>query len=166
MKKDSRKVGKTVRVRRLAWTALVVVLLTDLPTYRLSAQAPNGTAPAGYRYGKWAAAAAAIGFGVLGVEAHNRADRSYRTLLDYCRTSQCRVDPSGRYLDPAAEARYQTVVEGDRAARAYFIGAQAALAGAVTLFVLELKYAPKGPPNIPFNGLVLEPGRIGLRVRW
>ena len=141
-------------------------LLTALPTYRLSAQAPNGTAPAGYRYGKWAAAAAAIGFGVLGVEAHNRADNAYRTLLDYCRSSQCRVDPSGGYLDPAAEAQYQNVVEGDRAARTWFIGAQAALVGAVTLFVLELKYAPKGPANIPFNGLVLEPGRIGWRVAW
>ena len=142
------------------------LLLLGVVPSALAAQNGGGPPPAGYRYGKYAAAAAAIGFGVLGIEAHNRADRSYRTLLDYCRSSQCRVDPSGRYLDPAAEAQYQNVVEGDRAARVWFIGAQAALAGAVTLFVLELKYAPKGPPNIPFNGLVLEPGRIGWRVAW
>jgi len=68
-------------------------------------------------------------------------------------------------VDPAAEAQYQNVVEGDRAARTWFIGAQAALVGAVTLFVLELKYAPKGPANIPFHGLIVEPGRLGVRLR-
>lgn len=141
-----------------------VMLLAAIPSF-VAAQTQD-PAPAGYRYGKWAAAAAAVGFTVLGIESHNDADRAYRGLLDYCRTARCRLDASGRYVDPGAEARYEAVVAGDRGARAWFIGAQAALAGAVVLFVLELKHAPRGPENIPFHGLVLEPGRVGWRVEW
>lgn len=140
-------------------------LLTALPTYRLTAQQP-GTAPYGYRYGKWAAAATAIGFTALGLSAHNRADRAYATLLDYCRTSFCPIGSDGRYTDPVAEAHYRAVSAGDREARAWLIGGQVALAGAVALFVMELKYKGRGPRNIPFNGLVLEPGRVGMRVSW
>jgi len=52
----------------------------------------------------------------------------------------------------------------DREARAWFIGGQAAIAGAVALFILEIRHGPREPSNIPFSGLVLEPGRLGVRA--
>jgi hypothetical protein len=79
------------------------------------------------------------------------------------------VGPDGRYLDPSAEERYQRVVVGDRRARAWLVGGQVALVGSVALFVIELT-REKGSQNIPYSGLVVEPGRygtrVGFRLRW
>jgi len=157
--------------RRLAVTACVSCLLSAVATPPMAAQvqAPREvTTPAGIHYGKWAAAAVAAGFTALGIRSHNRADDDFRALADYCRVQgTCAIATDGRYTDPAAEARYQHVVHGDRAARVWLISGQAALVGSVVLFVLELK-RERGPANIPYAGLVVEPGpqgtRIGLRI--
>jgi hypothetical protein len=81
----------------------------------------------------------------------------------------CPLGQDGRYTDPGAEARYQAVVSGDRAARAYLLGGQAALAATVVLFVLELK-REQGTRNIPYSPFIVAPGeygtRVGFRIAW
>lgn len=161
-----RAVGRYVR--RVATFA--VVLLTALPPNRLSAQAPRTPAPPTLHYGKWAAAALAVSFTGLGLRAHHEADDAFRNLVDYCLNAGCTLGTDGRYMDPGAEARYRDVQHGDRAARAWFIGGQAALAGAVLLFVLELRHDDREPRNIPYRrqSLLVEPGpfqsRFGVRL--
>ena len=84
--------------------------------------------------------------------------------MDYCQqVGGCALGPDGRYTSPEAEARYRAVVHGDRAARAYLLGAQAGLVGSVVMFVLELKRG-RGTRNIPYSGLIVRPGRFGTRV--
>jgi len=132
----------------------------------LAAQDPAPPVPAGYHYGKWLAAAFAVGFTTLAVRSHNAADRAYNGLLAYCRAGSCAVGPDGHYVDPDAEARYQDVTRGDRDARALFVGAQASLASAVVLFVLEVHRSSREPPNIPYHGLTVTPHLGGVDVGW
>jgi hypothetical protein len=129
-------------------------------------QAPHEqrTAPV-IKWGKWAAAAAAVGFMTLGVRQHNAGDAAFSDLVHYCRTSLCALTPDGRYADPQAEARYQRVVRDDRSARVWLVAGQVSAIGAAVLFVLELR-SSKEPPNIPYSGLVVEAGGYGTRVGW
>lgn len=118
------------------------------------------------RYGKWGAAAMFVAFTAAGAIAHDRANADWDRLAAYCRQGGvCNIGPDGRYANPRAESMYWDVVHLDRAARAWLIGGQVALAGAVTLFIIELR-RQHGPPNIPFNGFMVEPGRLGLRVGY
>ena len=118
------------------------------------------------RYGKWGAAAMFVAFTAAGAIAHDHANADWDRLASYCRQGGvCTIGPDGRYTNPRAEAMYWDVVHQDRAARVWLIGGQAALAGAVTLFVIELR-RHRGPPNIPFSGLTVEPGRLGLRLGY
>jgi len=115
------------------------------------------------RYGKWAALGAAASFTILGATAHDRADRDYEALLDHCRSlGPCSLAPDGRYADPAAEALYRRVRDGDRRARAWLVSGQLALLTGAVLFVADLKRG-KEPRNIPFSGYV-EAGRFGTKV--
>jgi hypothetical protein len=88
-------------------TLVIAALLAAPP---LSAQTPRTHAPPTVVYGKWAAAALAVGFTALGVRAHNQADANFQNLLDYCGTTGCQTSANGRYADPAAESRYGSVV--------------------------------------------------------
>jgi hypothetical protein len=119
--------------------------------------------PPAIHYGKWVTAALALGFTGLGLRAHNGADTEFRNLVDYCTRAGCVLGPDGRYANAEAEARYRAVVHGDRAARAYLLGGQAALVGSVVLFVLELKRG-RGTRNIPYAGLIVETGPRGTRL--
>ena len=150
---------------RIAFAAFTTVTTFTVAPLAAQVQAPRDVpTPAAIHYGKWAAAAAAAGFTALGIRSHNRADDDFRALSDYCRVQgTCIVGGDGRYTDPGAEARYRQVVHGDRMARAWLISGQAALVGSVVLFVLELQ-RDRGPKNIPFSGLVVEPGPLGTRV--
>lgn len=115
------------------------------------------------RYGKWAALGLAAGFTALGATTHDRADRDYSALLDYCRGSgPCPLGPDGRYTDPRAEALYSRVRDRDRTARAFLIGGQVALLSSAVLFVVDLTRG-KEPRNIPYAGYVAA-GRYGTRV--
>jgi hypothetical protein len=141
------------------------------PAFQPQTQSPRQEAtPRIVVYGKWVAAAASAGFTALGIREHNDADRAFADLARYCRQQQsCDVGPDGRYLDPAAEERYQRVVSGDRRARTWLVTGQLALVGSVALFVIELT-REKGSENIPYRGLLVEPGkygtRIGFRLPW
>ena len=120
--------------------------------------------PLAIHYGKWVTAALAVGFTALGVRAHNGADTDFRGLVEYChQVGGCALGPDGRYTSREAEARYRAVVRGDRAARAYLLGAQAALVGSVVMFVLELKRG-RSTRNIPYSGLIVETGPRGTRL--
>jgi len=70
------------------------------------------------RWGKWAAAAAAVGFTTLGIRQHNAGDAAFSDLVHYCRANLCTLTPAGRYADPQAEARYQRVVRDEFGERA------------------------------------------------
>jgi len=125
--------------------------------------------PAAVRYGKWAALGLAAGFTILGARTHDRADRDYTALLDFCRDhGPCPIGSDGRYTNPGAEALYARVRNGDRVARAWLVGGQVALVGSAVLFVMELK-GSKEPENIPFAPY-LSAGRhrtlVGLQVPW
>jgi hypothetical protein len=165
--------GQAVRNYRWHAATSVLFLLTACPpASSLAAQhqpqpAPAApSAPAVYRYGKWTAALLAAGATAMGISTHNAADRAYDDLIDWCRDNPCRLRPDGYYMDAEAEARYDVVVRRDRAARVWFVAGQAALAGAVALFILEIRHGPRDPANVPFSGLVLEPGRVGWKLTW
>ncbi|MFI5208370.1 MAG: hypothetical protein ACHQX4_10155 [Gemmatimonadales bacterium] len=125
--------------------------------------ASNPTPPA-VKYGKWGAAALFAAFTAAGAIEHNAADDRFRALEQYCiSTGPCAIGPDGRYTNPDAESRYQAVVQRDRVARVWFLSGQIAMGGAAALFVVELLH-DHGTRNIPYSGLVVEPGKIGLRV--
>jgi len=102
-------------------------------------------------YGKWLAAAAAIGFTVLGAQEHNKSNDVYSGLLDLCREddSNCVLTTNGTYVDPTAEEMYQSSLSYDRRARARLIAGQAMLLLCAGLFVADLRH--KGPENIPVH---------------
>lgn len=150
---------------------LVALLLGHWATGPLAAQAPNEPAPARtsafVHYGKWGAAALFAGLTAIGAIEHGNANHAFNGLQDYCKAgNSCTIGQDGRYANPVAEARYQEVVRGDRAARVFLVSGQVALAGATTLFILEL-LKDRGTHNIPFNGLRVAPGTAGTtRVGW
>jgi hypothetical protein len=129
---------------------------------------PPSRTPAAIRYGKFAALGLAAGLTTLGAVNHHRADAYYRDLLTLCRDhGPCPIGWDGRYAT-APEALYQRVVRGDRSARLWLLGGQAALAGSAVLFVMELK-RKKGPENIPFSPYVAAGSfgtRVGVRLSW
>jgi hypothetical protein len=130
---------------------------------------PPARTPAAIRYGKFAALGVAAGLTALGAVNHRRADAYYRDVLTLCRDrGPCPIGPDGRYTNAAAEALYQRVVRGDRSARLWLIGGQAALAGSAVLFVMELK-RKTGPGNIPFSPYIVAGSfgtRVGVQLSW
>jgi hypothetical protein len=148
-------------VRRLAIAALLL-----LPAAAQAQTAPRiDTVPALVRHGKWVGAAAFAGVITMAVVQHNSANRAWDRLVEYCNTANCALAPDGRYQDAGAEAHYQNVVRGDRAARVWLIAGQVTLVGTAALFVLELT-RERGTTNIPFSGLLVEPGRVGWRLSF
>jgi hypothetical protein len=137
----------------------------------LAQQTPAAPEPSAHhgspviKWGKWAAAAAAVSFTTLGIRQHNAGDAGFSDLVHYCRTTLCTLAPGGRYADPEAEALYQRVVRDDRLARVWFIGGQVAALGSALLFVLELRRT-REPPSIPFSGLVVRSDAYGVRLGW
>ena len=129
---------------------------------------PPARTPAAIRYGKFAALGVAAGLTTLGAVSHHRADAYYRDLLTLCRDhGPCPIGWDGRYAT-APEALYQRVVRGDRSARLWLLGGQAALAGSAVLFVMELK-RKKGPENIPFSPYIVAGSfgtRVGVQLSW
>ncbi len=142
------------------------------PDVRLVATAPAAAQgnrqepdrpPAIVRHGKWAAAGLFAGSIALAVVQHSAANDALDDLRVFCRTGSCVIGPDGRYADVDAEALYQRVVSGDRAARVWLIAGQAAFVGTAALFIIDLK-GRRGRTNIPFQGLVVTPGRLGIRL--
>ena len=121
------------------------------------------------KYGKWLLVAGSIGMNYLALQSHHQAEDAFDILEAACLQdrSRCAVGPDGSYTNPVTEELYQTSLHHDRAARAWLVGGEAALAGAAALFVWELT-RPKGrPDNIPFEPEVrsLRGGTgLGLRV--
>jgi hypothetical protein len=123
------------------------------------------------KYGKWLLVAGSIGMNYLALQSHHQAEDAFDILEAGCLQdrSRCAVGPDGSYINPLTEELYQTSLHHDRAARAWLVGGEAALAGAAALFVWELT-RPKGrPDNIPFEPEVrsLRGGTgVGLRVEF
>lgn len=146
--------------------ALMLAALLAIPELAAAQQqpAPPPPVPGIVRNGKWGAAALFVAATGIGLLEHHRADNAFDDLRALCgNTVQCTIGQDGRYVDPLAEAQYQKIVAGDRAARSWFIGGQVALAGTATLFVIELLHA-RGSPNIPYSGLIVKPTRDGTRI--
>jgi hypothetical protein len=123
------------------------------------------------KYGKWLLVAGSIGMNYLALQSHHQAEDAFDILEAACLQdrSRCAVGSDGSYINPGTEDLYQTSLHHDRAARAWLVGGEAALAGAAALFVWELT-RPKGrPDNIPFEPEVrsLRGGTgLGLRVEF
>ncbi len=154
--------------------ALVLLAVAAAPAPPLALAQNDSAPPAPYRiapavtWGKWAAAAVAVGSTVLGIRQHNAGNNAYADLVMYCgEVITCSIGPDGRYVDAWAEATYQQVVRDDRSARAWLIVGQVAAVGTAVLFILELKHET-GPPNIPYSGLMVESEdgvtRVGVRI--
>lgn len=154
---------------RSAIATIAVVACTTTSGVAQGVQQVELRTPPVIRYGKWGGAALAAGFTVLGIKTHNNADDDFRRLAEYCRSQTfCAIGSDGRYTDAEAERRYREVVNGDRWARTWLVGGQAALLGSVVLFVMELK-RDRGPRNIPYSPLIVAPGvggstQLGLRI--
>lgn len=149
--------------RALALAALGAALLGAAPARSAHAQEARAAreTPPIVHYGKWGAAALFAAFTSLGVMEHNNAEGRYHALQAYCiDVGPCAIGADGRYANPEAESRYQSVVKSDRAARGWLLSGQLALAGAAALFVIELLH-DHGTRNVPYSGLVVEPGRFG-----
>lgn len=161
------RVAAVYRLKEAGAKSLYCLLLCAVTCLPLAAQVQvprDVVTPPGIRYGKWAAAAVAVGFTAMGIRTHQEADDDFRALADYCKAQgACALGTDGRYTDPVAEARYRDIVRGDRTARAWLISGQTAIVGSAILFVLELK-RERGPRNIPYSGLVIEPGAFGTRI--
>jgi hypothetical protein len=137
---------------------LALLLAASMAAGPLQAQQADDSlvrrpSPALVKYGKWAVVAAAIGMGFKAASAHDDADRAFNRLNDYCfsQPSGCPQSPGGKYLDPIAERYYQQSLSGDRSARSWLLGGEAALLGAAGMFVWELTRPKSLPKNIPFN---------------
>jgi hypothetical protein len=155
-----------MRARSGAAVAVLVLSAVAGAARTAHAQAPQPSPtrpPAAVRLGKWAALGLAAGLTTMGAVTHDRADRTYQDLLDYCRTSgPCPLRADGRYGNAGAEALYLRVRHDDRAARLWLAGGQVALVGGAVLFILELK-RDREPRNIPFAPY-LAAGRYGMLV--
>ena len=154
----------------------VVLLLSGLAPLAasgggLSAQNPAAVRiPAAVKYGKWALLAGAAGLNLLALHNHRLADSTFAELSDICTAadhSRCQTGSDGAYLDPGAEAIYQSAVSADRRARAWLVAGETVLLGSAAMFVWELS-RPKGrDPNIPFTPRVSVLGNrtmVGLTV--
>jgi len=165
-------------MRRLG-VALAAALAGLAPGSGLSAQEGSPTPPprSGWtsgvvHYGKWATAAAAIGFTVLAAREHRDADHHWRALIALCRddNAACQQRADGQYVDYTAELLYQQTLYFDHRARRRLIAGQVSLLTSAALFILDLRRHRDGPPNIPLHGMELtaEPWRDGARlgIRW
>lgn len=144
---------------------LLLVALLLAPATLRAQTAPRDSLPGIVRYGKWAGAAAFAGSITLAVIENRAATRAFDRLRDYCGVGSCAIGPDGRYADPGAESRWQEVVSNDRAARVWLIASQITFVGTAALFVVELTRG-KGTTNIPYSGLLVEPGRMGWRLSF
>jgi hypothetical protein len=151
-------------MRRAPLACALAAILALVPAGPVAAQ----QAPWTVRYGKFAALALA-GFGVWHAQDHHeKADDAYNALDERCRQqpSACIIGPGG-YADPESERLYQSALREDDKARAWLVGAEVSLVGAVALFLYEIT-RPDGPErdDIPFEPLV-DPraGQVGARFR-
>ncbi len=124
-------------------------------------------------YGKWVAAAGAVGLTALAVREHNYSAREWDQLLAICRANNtdCTTGSDGRYLNYQAELHYEKAIYYDHRARRRLIGGQLSLLTAAALFLADL-HPGKGPGNIPFHAMEVGPAsggggvRLGLRFAF
>ena len=157
---------------RLAGIILLAATL-GAPGGALAGQNPSATRiPPVVKYGKWALLAGSAGLNLLALHNHHLADDTFAQLTDICSAaehSRCLTGPDGAYLDPGAEAIYQSALGADRRARAWLIAGEAVLLGSAAMFVWELS-RPKGrEPNIPFTprvGVLGHRTTVGLSIAF
>jgi hypothetical protein len=113
-------------------------------------------------YGKWVAAAGAVGLTVLAVKEHNYSTGEWDQLLAICRANyaDCVTGADGRYHNYQAEVHYEMAIYYDHRARRRLIGGQLSLLTAAALFLADL-HPGKAPGNIPFHALQVGPARGG-----
>jgi hypothetical protein len=154
-------------LRRLTLTTLLCSALCS----GLEAQEPGRANPL-VHWGKWGTAGISLGLHLLAISAHNRSDRTLRTLTSNCFDSpaSCAIGSDGTYVDSQTEGMFQSVLSDNRKARAYLITGEVALLGTVVLFVSDLARKKARPPNKPFNPEIA-PGpngstHVGFRLEF
>jgi len=118
-------------------------------------------------YGKWVAAAGAVGLTALAIKEHRYSTREWDQLLAICRarSTDCATGSDGRYLDYQAELHYEKAIYYDHRARRRLIGGQLSLLTAAALFLADL-HPGKGPGNIPFHAIEVTPDVQGSGARF
>lgn len=150
----------------------VVLVFTVLLTLATPLMAQSARPSPLVHWGKWGAAGLSLGLHLLAISAHNRSDRTLRTLTANCfdTPAACDIGSDGAYVDPRSEAQFQSVLSDNRKARAYLITGEVALLGTVVLFVSDLTRKKAHPPNKPFNPEIA-PGpngttHVGFRLEF
>jgi len=154
-------------LRRLLFTALLGCAFSS----GLEAQEEPRPNPL-VHWGKWGTAGLSLGLHLLAITAHNRSDRTFRTLTSNCfdTPDSCTIGSDGTYVDSHTEAMFQSVLSDNRKARAYLISGEVVLLGTVVLFVSDLARKKARPPNKPFNPEIA-PGpngstHVGFRLEF
>jgi len=108
-------------------------------------------------YGKWVAAAGAVGFTALAIQQHRHSNDAWNVLLGICHQNNqnCTVGPDGRYRYYQSEYYYQLAVYYDHRARWRLIAGQVSLLASIGLFVADLRGRSSTPANIPVHPLAL-----------
>ena len=159
-------------MRRTAGSAALLLLLAQglVAQDQPATPPPRSWSEGVVHYGKWTAAAAALGLTILAAHEHDRANSRWQHLLALCDqdNTACEVGADGRYLNAQAELDYQQTLHLDHRARSRLLGAQVSLLASATLFILDLRHREGSPPNIPFGGshleVTAEPRGDGARV--
>jgi len=109
-------------------------------------------------YGKWVAAAGAVGFTALAIDQHRHSNDAWNALLAICNANSqnCSIGPDGRYRNYQSEYQYQLALYYDHRARWRLVAGQVSLLAAVGLFVADLRGGSSTPPNIPVKPVKLQ----------
>jgi hypothetical protein len=108
-------------------------------------------------YGKWVAAASAVGFTALAIEQHRHSNDAWNSLIAICNqnSQNCSVGPDGRYRFYQSEYYYQLAIYYDHRARWRLIAGQVSLLASIGLFVADLRGRSPTPANIPVHPLAV-----------
>lgn len=141
---------------------LLALLLLVGPAARAQAPTVDSVPRAAWKhavthYGKWVAAAGAVGLTALAIQQHRHSNDAWNALLAICNANSqnCSIGPDGRYRNYQSEYEYQLALYYDHRARWRLVVGQVSLLASVGLFVADLHGGSPTPPNIPVKPVKL-----------
>jgi hypothetical protein len=141
---------------------LLLLLLLAAPVVRAQTSAVDSAPRTAWKrvvthYGKWVAAAGAVGLTALAIEQHRHSNDAWNALLAICNndSQNCSIGPDGRYRNYQSEYQYQLALYYDHRARLRLVAGQVSLLAAVGLFVADLHSGSGTTTNIPVKPVTL-----------
>ncbi|MBI4419903.1 MAG: hypothetical protein HY560_03690 [Gemmatimonadetes bacterium] len=157
----------------VAWMPLAAILALSTAPVPAAGQSP---APRTGRpwfasvshYGRWLGLAGSAGLFTTSGLRYRDADHRRDEIAELCGTTSCGETSDGRYLDQQAESLRLESERLERQAKLWLLGGEVTLLATGTMFLLDLIYGDKGPPNIPYSpfSVYAAPGVIGLQLRF